>query len=199
MPRDGHIGSALGKAVLVLETVIDRPGPVSIGALAMWLGLPKQTVHRIVHQLVDEGLLCKSMSGEGYTVAPRLSRLGRRIHELNRVVMGENLDSVYAQQRVPCANASLEGPAVRCDGQNDHLPIVVTGTARDANFLVFARPADCESDDARAREHIAMEQRMPVALCRRARRTFWPFIFSLLSLFRDSCHLACHRSCHHTY
>ena len=58
MPRDGHIGSALGKAVLVLETVIDRPGPVSIGALAMWLGLPKQTVHRIVHQLVDEGLLC---------------------------------------------------------------------------------------------------------------------------------------------
>ena len=35
MPRDGHIGSALGKAVLVLETVIDRPGPVSIGALAM--------------------------------------------------------------------------------------------------------------------------------------------------------------------
>ena len=81
MSRDGHIGSALGKAVLVLETVIDRPGPVSIGALAMWLGLPKQTVHRIVHQLVDEGLLCKSMSGEGYTVAPRLSRLGRRILE----------------------------------------------------------------------------------------------------------------------
>ena len=81
MPRDGHIGSALGKAVLVLETVIDRPGPVSIGALAMWLGLPKQTVHRIVHQLVDEGLLCKSMSGEGYIVAPRLSHLGRRILE----------------------------------------------------------------------------------------------------------------------
>jgi DNA-binding IclR family transcriptional regulator len=81
MPRDGHIGSALGKAVLVLETVIDRPGPVSFGALAMWHGLPKQTVHRIVHQLVNEGLLYKSKSGEGYTVASRLSRLGRRILE----------------------------------------------------------------------------------------------------------------------
>jgi len=81
MPRDGHVGSALGKAVLVLETVIDRPGPVSIGALGMWLGLPKQTVHRIVHQLVDEGLLCKSMAGDGFTVAPRLSRLGRRVLE----------------------------------------------------------------------------------------------------------------------
>lgn len=81
MPRDGYAGSALGKAMLVLEKVIDRPDPVSIGALGIWLGLPKQTVHRLVHQLVDEGLLCKSIKGEGFMVAPRLMRLSRRILE----------------------------------------------------------------------------------------------------------------------
>jgi DNA-binding IclR family transcriptional regulator len=81
MQRDGYAGSALGKAMLVLEKVIDRPGPVSIGALGIWLGLPKQTVHRLVHQLVDEGLLCKSIKDEGFTVAPRLRRLSRRILE----------------------------------------------------------------------------------------------------------------------
>ena len=81
MQRDGYAGSALGKAMLVLEKVIDRPGPVSIGALGIWLGLPRQTVHRLVHQLVDEGLLCKSIKDEGFTVAPRLRRLSRRILE----------------------------------------------------------------------------------------------------------------------
>ena len=74
-----HIGLAL-KGSLVLETVMDWL-PCRIGALAMWLGLPKQTVHRIVHQLVNEGLLYKSKSGEGYTVASRLSCLGCRILE----------------------------------------------------------------------------------------------------------------------
>ena len=78
MPRDGQTSSALGKAITVLETVIDRTSPVSIGALAMWLGLPKQTVHRIVRQLVDEGLLERAPGSDGYTAGRRLRRCSTR-------------------------------------------------------------------------------------------------------------------------
>jgi len=75
MPRDGGNGSALAKALTVLETVIGHSGPVSVGAIGMWLGLPKQTVHRIVRQLVDEGLLRRAPDGDGYAIAPRLRAL----------------------------------------------------------------------------------------------------------------------------
>ena len=81
MPRDGQTSSALGKAITVLETFIDRTGPVSIGALAMWLGLPKQTVHRIVRQLVDEGLLERAPGSDRYTAGRRLRRLSERTME----------------------------------------------------------------------------------------------------------------------
>lgn len=81
MPRDGSYNSALGKAMTVLETVIDRSEPASIGALSLWLGMPKQTVHRIVHQLVDEGLLKRVPGSDGYSAGHRLKRLSERTLE----------------------------------------------------------------------------------------------------------------------
>lgn len=78
MPRDGQPGSALGKSLAVLETVIERSGPATLGALALRLGMPKQTVHRIVRQLAEEGLLERTVSGDGYVAGRRLKRLGER-------------------------------------------------------------------------------------------------------------------------
>lgn len=114
MPRDGHVSSALGKAMMVLETVIDRPEPVSIGALGMWLGLPKQTTHRIVQQLVDEGLLRRSPGSDGYSPGPRLRRLtektiARVIHDAPiRAILHELVEDLGET----CNIGMLDGPEV---------------------------------------------------------------------------------------
>lgn len=114
MPRDGHAGSALGKSIMVLDTVIDRPGPVSIGALAMWLGLPKQTVHRIVGQLVAEGLLKRSPGADGYAVGPRLRDLSVRSLERSvqdapvRAILHGLVDTLEET----CNVGMLDGPEV---------------------------------------------------------------------------------------
>ena len=114
MPRDGQAGAALGKSMMVLDMVIDRPGPVSIGALAMWLGLPKQTVHRIVGQLVAEGLLKKSPGADGYAVGPRLRDLSVRALERSvqdapvRAILHNLVDTLEET----CNVGMLDGPEV---------------------------------------------------------------------------------------
>lgn len=78
MPHDGQPRSALSKSLTVLETVIDRHGPTTLGTIALRLGIPKQTVHRIVRQLTDEGLLERTFARDGYVAGRRLKRLGER-------------------------------------------------------------------------------------------------------------------------
>ncbi len=114
MPRDGQTSSALGKAITVLETVIDRTGPVSIAALAMWLGLPKQTVHRIVRQLVDEGLLERAPGSDGYTVGRRLRRLSERTMEqsLQTATVRAILQRLVGALGETCNVGMLDGPEV---------------------------------------------------------------------------------------
>ena len=114
MPRDGQTSSALGKAITVLETVIDRTGPVSIGALAMWLELPKQTVHRIVRQLVDEGLLERAPGSDGYTAGRRLRRLSERTMEqsLQTATVRAILQRLVGALGETCNVGMLDGPEV---------------------------------------------------------------------------------------
>jgi DNA-binding IclR family transcriptional regulator len=114
MPRDGQISSALGKAITVLETVIDRTGSVSIGALAMWLGLPKQTVHRIVRQLVDEGFLERAPGSDGYTAGQRLRRLSERTMELSlqTATVRAILQRLVGTLGETCNVGMLDGPEV---------------------------------------------------------------------------------------
>lgn len=114
MPRDNTSGSALGKAMTVLETVIDRPGPVSVGAIGMWLGLPKQTVHRIVRQLLDEGLLRRVPGTDGYFVGPRLRSLARRTNErmIRDAPARAILQQLVAELGETCNVGMLDGPEV---------------------------------------------------------------------------------------
>jgi IclR family acetate operon transcriptional repressor len=114
MPRDGQISSALGKVITVLETVIDRTGSVSIGALAMWLGLPKQTVHHIVRQLVDEGLLERAPGSDGYTAGQRLRRLSERTLELSlqTETVRAILQRLVGTLGETCNVGMLDGPEV---------------------------------------------------------------------------------------
>jgi DNA-binding IclR family transcriptional regulator len=68
-------GSALYKAMLVLETVLEHNRPVGLPALAAQLGLPRQTVHRVLQQLEANGLLQRDQSRDRFTVGPRMTRL----------------------------------------------------------------------------------------------------------------------------
>jgi DNA-binding IclR family transcriptional regulator len=71
-------GSALGKAMAVLETVIDDDYPVTLPDLARRLDMPRQTAHRVVRQLVELGLLQRDVAQDEYSIGARMSRLARR-------------------------------------------------------------------------------------------------------------------------
>jgi IclR family transcriptional regulator, acetate operon repressor len=64
----------LAKSLAVLEAVVDQPQAVGLPDLATKLGMPRQTVHRLLTQLVKQGLLMRSPR-ERYSIGPRLSKL----------------------------------------------------------------------------------------------------------------------------
>ena len=74
MPSDNR-SSALEKALSVLEAVSDQPQAVGLPDLAARLGLPRQTVHRVLGQLETLRLIIRDRSRERYSVGPRLSKL----------------------------------------------------------------------------------------------------------------------------
>jgi IclR family transcriptional regulator, acetate operon repressor len=64
------------RAFAVVEAVGRSGRPMLLMDVVAAVGLPKATVHRILTQLVDGGLL-RRLPGAGYGVGTRLSRLGR--------------------------------------------------------------------------------------------------------------------------
>jgi IclR family acetate operon transcriptional repressor len=71
-------GSALGKAIAMLEAVIDDDYPVTLPDLARRLDMPRQTAHRVIRQLVELGLLQRDVAQDQYSVGGRMHRLARR-------------------------------------------------------------------------------------------------------------------------
>ncbi|PIW30448.1 MAG: IclR family transcriptional regulator [Rhodospirillales bacterium CG15_BIG_FIL_POST_REV_8_21_14_020_66_15] len=69
-------GSALGKALAVLEVLLDEPAALSLGDIAARTDLPRQTVHRMVKQLEENALLRREPGGDSYSVGPRMVDLG---------------------------------------------------------------------------------------------------------------------------
>ncbi|MEM7225962.1 MAG: IclR family transcriptional regulator [Pseudomonadota bacterium] len=76
---EGHMkqerGSALEKALAVLESVIGQAGPVGLPDLTVQLGLPRQTIHRVLQQLESNGLLQRDAHRDRYLLGPRMMRL----------------------------------------------------------------------------------------------------------------------------
>lgn len=67
--------NVLGKALAVLEAVTDHPQGIGLPDLAARLGMPRQTVHRVLVQLEEAGLLLRDRARERFTVGARLTRL----------------------------------------------------------------------------------------------------------------------------
>lgn len=73
-PKNPH-GSALDKALAVLEMVTTHAQPVGLPELSSRLAMPRQTVHRILMQLTDAGLIKRARERDRYIIGPRLSKL----------------------------------------------------------------------------------------------------------------------------
>jgi DNA-binding IclR family transcriptional regulator len=73
--KDDQRLNVLGKALAVLQAVAEHPGGVGLPDLAAKLRLPRQTVHRVLTQLRDSGLLLRDPVRERFSVGPRLIKL----------------------------------------------------------------------------------------------------------------------------
>ena len=68
-------GSTLERAIALLERVARAGRPVSLAVLTEELDLPKTTVHRVLQQMEERGLVRRDMGRDRYVVGARLSRL----------------------------------------------------------------------------------------------------------------------------
>ncbi len=68
-------GSALDKALAVLEAITAQAQPIGLPDLSARLDLPRQTVHRVLLQLEAAGLIVRDPSRDRFSVGPRFSML----------------------------------------------------------------------------------------------------------------------------
>lgn len=76
-------GSALEKALAVLEAITAQAQSVGLPDLSARLDLPRQTVHRVLVQLERAGLIVRDPSRDRFSVGPRLSELALRALQTN--------------------------------------------------------------------------------------------------------------------
>lgn len=70
-----EIGSALGRALQLLETILESDHSLGMQEICTRLDLPRQSAHRILNQLLDLGLLQHHLNRERFAVGPRLRLL----------------------------------------------------------------------------------------------------------------------------
>lgn len=70
--REQITGSALERALAVLETLIETDRSLGLAEIASRLDLPRQSAHRIVNQLLGLGLLQRHIDRDRYLPGPRM-------------------------------------------------------------------------------------------------------------------------------
>ena len=103
--------NVLGKALAVLQAVADHPQGVGLPDLAAKLGLPRQTVHRVLSQLRDSGLLLRDPVRERFSVGPRLIQLSLAALGANNpwAPVREVLQDLVGELNETCNIGVLEG------------------------------------------------------------------------------------------
>lgn len=103
-------GSALEKALLVVDAVVSKDQPVGLAYLTGELDLPKPTIHRVLAQLERAGLVQRAPGTERYVVGSRLNRLSARtLGSLNQGVPTRAiLDSLVVEIGETCNIGMLD-------------------------------------------------------------------------------------------
>ncbi|HSR70888.1 MAG TPA: IclR family transcriptional regulator [Kiloniellales bacterium] len=72
-PADERLtSSALGRALAVLETLVETDRSLGLQEIANRLDLPRQSAHRILNQLIDLGLLQRHIDRDRFLPGPRM-------------------------------------------------------------------------------------------------------------------------------
>lgn len=87
-------GSALDRALAVVETLLEADHPIGLQEIAARLDLPRQTAHRIINQLIDAGLVQRQLDKDRIAPGPRMRRL--------------SLDTLYYSHRTGPMHALLQ-------------------------------------------------------------------------------------------
>jgi len=94
-------GSALERALAVVETLLEADHPIGLQEIAARLDLPRQTAHRIVNQLIEAGLIQRQVDRDRIAPGPRMRRIA--------------LDTLYYAHRTGPMHALLEDLAERTE------------------------------------------------------------------------------------
>ncbi len=74
-PSSPKKGSTLEKALAVLEAIVDQPQSIGLPDLAERVGLSRQSLHRLLQQLQEHGLVVKVPNRDRFAIGARFSRL----------------------------------------------------------------------------------------------------------------------------
>ncbi len=111
-PRETN--TAIQKALSVLEIITAEIRPLSVVDISEELGLPRQTVHRVVRQLEELGLVRKDASRERYIAGDRLRSLALRTISSTQSTRGTHaiLQSLVDTVNETCNIGMLDGHEV---------------------------------------------------------------------------------------
>lgn len=109
-----NTGSALEKGVMVLEALTGQDRGLSVSEIAEATQMPKQTVHRVVRQLEQLGMILREPLGDRYVFGSRLRRLGRDVlaGPRQRLATRPVLDALVAELGETCNIGVLDGGEV---------------------------------------------------------------------------------------
>lgn len=68
-------GSALERALAVVETLLDSERPIGLQEIARRLEIPRQSAHRILNQLIDAGMIQRHLDRDRFELGSRMRRL----------------------------------------------------------------------------------------------------------------------------
>lgn len=68
--QDAAKTTAIQKALRLMQAIAASGEPQPLAELADQIGMPKPTVHRLLSQLEDVGMIGRELTGKGYTVGP---------------------------------------------------------------------------------------------------------------------------------
>ncbi len=71
----GTGGSALEKALMVLEVILEQPQSIGMPDLTDRLGMSRQSLHRLLQQMHEQGLIVKIPNRDRFAVGARLTKL----------------------------------------------------------------------------------------------------------------------------
>lgn len=132
--ENNNAGSALGKALMVLEAILDQPQSIGLPDLADRLKMPRQTLHRLLQQLHELGLIVKIPGRDRFAIGSRLSKLALgALHSVNQgAPIRATLQKIVSEVGETCHLGVLAGrdyayvERVECDRQ-PHI-YLATGT-----------------------------------------------------------------------